>query len=280
MLEDLEHSRILLNVDGNYSFAYRHLFYYFVARYYKDNLDRPDGGTLRQELATMADYLSSDEYSAVLMFVVYFARDSSGIIKKIVNNSKLIFKGEDASDLDSDVKFLNQIPDQANHEFPEEVDLEASRKERREFRDRVDRIGQRMIERERRKFAYGEDLSDKDKFDLAHQNIELLGQVIRNFPGSLPGPEKLEILESCYLLGLRMTRAVLRLLESSIPIYREAILKARKELETATFEEIRKEVDSLLVVLARICALGSIKKYPAASALPTLRRRTTRLSYA
>ncbi len=124
----------------------------------------------------------------------------------------------------------------------------------------MERTKERMVERESRTFTYSEDLSDKDKFDLAHRHIELLGQVIRNFPGSLPGPEKLKILEACYLLGLRLVRALLRLLESSTPMYREAILKARKKLEAATVEEIRKLVDSLVIVLARLCVIGTIKK--------------------
>jgi len=53
---------------------------------------------------------------------------------------------------------------------------------------------------------------------------------------------------------------LLRLLESSTPMYREAILKARKKLEAATVEEIRKLVDSLVIVLARLCVIGTIKK--------------------
>jgi hypothetical protein len=260
MLSDLEDARILLNFDGNFSFAYRHLFYYFVARYYKDNLDRQDGSVLHQELANMADYLSSDEYSAVLMFIIYFARDSAGVIKKLVDNANIVYKPEPPADMDSDVKFLNQFCAQPDPDFPEEVDIVANRQERRETNDRIERSRERLIDRESRKFAYSEELSDKDKFDLAHKHIELLGQVIRNFPGSLPGPEKLAILEACYSLGLRVVGALLRLIESSTVMYRDALLKARKDLEGATLEEIREKVDSIIIILARICVLGTIKK--------------------
>jgi hypothetical protein len=98
------------------------------------------------------------------------------------------------------------------------------------------------------------------KFDLAYKHIELLGQVIRNFPGSLPAAEKLEILEACYLLGLRLIKALLRLIESSTPIYREALLEVRKKLQDKPVEEIRKLVDSLVILLARLCVIGTIKK--------------------
>jgi hypothetical protein len=43
-------------------------------------------------------------------------------------------------------------------------------------------------------------------------------------------------------------------------MYRDALLKARKDLEGATLEEIREKVDSIIIILARICVLGTIKK--------------------
>lgn len=260
MLGDLEDTRVLVGVDGNYSFAYRHLFYYFVARYYKDNLDRQGGSLLRDELALMADQVSSDENSAVLMFVMYFARDSAQIIGKLVRNANRIYQREEPANLDSDVRFLSQFCDEPDLEIPQDIDTAANREERRKFRDRIERTKERLIDRESRSFTYSEELSDKDKFDLAHRHIELLGQIIRNFPGSLPANEKLEILEACYLLGLRMIRALLRLIEASTPIYRDALLEVRQKLKEKSAEEIRKLVDSLIIVMARICVIGTLKK--------------------
>lgn len=270
MLADLEDARVLRRVNGNYSFAYGHFFYYFVARYYKDNLDRTEGGALRQELEYMADHLSRDRYTAILMFVLYFSRDSAGIITRIVENANSIYKNEEPANLNSDVNFLNQFCDQPYPDIPEEVDLAASRTERREFRDRIEKTAERMIHPEARVYTYSEDLADKDKFDLAQKHIELLGQVIRNFPGSLPGPEKLAILEACYSLGLRSIRALLRLIESSIPMYREAVLKTRKDLGNATAEEIRRRVDSTVILLSRICVLGNIKRVSSSVGLADL----------
>ena len=85
MLSDLEQARVLINVDGNYSFGYPHLVYYFIARYYRDNLSRDL--RLREQVEHMVDHVSSDEYASILMFIVYFARDSSDIVKRLVANS-------------------------------------------------------------------------------------------------------------------------------------------------------------------------------------------------
>jgi hypothetical protein len=270
MLDDLEDARVLRKTDGNYSFAYRHFFYYFVARYYKDNLDRDEGPALREELAYMADYLSSNKFAAILMFVIYFCRDSAGVIKKLVENASRVFPSESRADLDVDVEFLNQFCDSPSVNIPEEVDITANRKLRREALDKVERGVAVLTQREERIYSYSEELSDKEKFDLAHKHVELLGQVIRNFPGSLPGPEKLAILDACYSLGLRVIRAVLRLIESSTALHHAALANAKKELEAGTLTKIRETVDAVIILMARLCVLSSVKHVSASVGIADL----------
>ncbi len=270
MLADLEVSRVLVNIDGNYGFTYSHLFHYFVARYYKDNLDRENGAELRKEINRMADYVSSDRYSTVLMFIVYFARDASGVVKKLVNNANLIFANEAPANLESDVSFLNQFCGEAEVKIPEQLDIKANREERREFQDRIDRNQRDIVQPRSGEFLYSEDLSDKEKFDLAYKHMDLLGQVIRNFPGSLPGPEKLEILKSTYLLGLRTASVVLWLLESSTGIYREALKNFGLKNEGDGVNELRKAADGFILIISRICMMVMVKKVSGSVGVPDL----------
>ncbi len=270
MLADLEASRVLVNIDGNYAFAYPHLFHYFVARSYKENLDRENGPALREEISRMADYVSSDKYSTILMFIIYFARDASGVVRKLVDNANRVYANESPASLETDVAFLNQFCEQPDVEIPEKVDVNANREDRREFRDRMDRSEKDIVHPRDREYLYSEDLSDKEKFDLAYKHIELLGQVIRNFPGSLPGPEKLAILKSSYLLGLRTMSVLLRLLESSTGMFREALLKAGKKDQDADANKFRRAVDGLMLLISRICVLVMLKKVSGSVGVPDL----------
>jgi len=258
MLSDLTEARVLIDVDGNYSFAYGHFYSYFIARYYKDNFDREEG--LRGEIEHMANYVSSDQYSAILMFIIYFARDSSEIVQKLVANADRIYLNEDVADLESDVAFLNKLCDPPDVDIPDEVDVGKNRQDRRELHDRIERSAAALENRNKQDIAYSENLSDADKFDLAYRYIGLLGQVIRNFPGSLPGPEKLLILKSAYLLSLRMLRALLRMLDSARSQFGQGLATAIAEHQQLGSEKIEKLVDRLILFLSRLCTLSVIAK--------------------
>jgi UDP-2,3-diacylglucosamine pyrophosphatase LpxH len=262
LLADLEEARVLVNMEGNYAFAYSHLYFYFIARYYRDNLERQGG--LRSEIDHMVDNVSSNEYAAILMFSVYFARHSDEIVKRLVSNANQIYKPEKPADLDKDVDFLNKLGDQSAPVLPDgEIDVAKARTERREFQDRMAQNLNSLPDRPQRAVVYSENLSDTDKFNLAYQHIELLGQVIRNFPASLPGHEKLEILKATYLLGLRLLTALLRLLRTTVEINREQMiegLKAQAGKYGVTEEKLRKVVDILLLMVSRIATFSVIKR--------------------
>ncbi len=258
MLSDLELARVLTNIDGNYSFAYPHLVYYFIARYYRDNLERnPD---LHEEIRRMADHVSSDEYASILMFIIYFARDSSDIVKRLVANADQIYSSETPANLDTDVAFLNQLCDHPDVEVPEQVDIKQNRQERRELADRAARSAAELGDRRKQGITYSEELSDSDKFDLAYRHIGLLGQVIRNFPGSLPGPDKLAILKSTYLLGLRVLRTFLRMLGSTMGGFRQGLAAAANAQGKTDTDTVRELIDFLILLVCRMCTLSVLTR--------------------
>ncbi|HKM47473.1 MAG TPA: metallophosphoesterase [Terriglobales bacterium] len=258
MLSDLELARVLINIDGNYSFEYPHLFYYFIARYYRDNLGRDV--KLRAEIEHMADYVSSDEYASILMFTVYFARDSSDIVKRLVANADQIYSREVPANLDTDVVFLNQLCDHPDVEVPEQVDIKRNRQERRELADRIERSAAELGDRRKQGIAYSDGLSDSDKFDLAYRHIGLLGQVIRNFPGSLPGPDKLAILTSTYMLGLRVLRVLLTMLGTTVGGIRQGLAEAATAQGKTDPKKARELIDFLILLICRMCTLSVLSR--------------------
>ncbi len=208
----------------------------------------------------MADSVSSSQYATILMFVVYFARNSADIVKRLVANADRIYAKEAPANLETDVAFLNQLCEHPDVEIPEEIDVAKAREEQRELNDRIERSAKALPGRGSREIVYNDDLSDTDKFDLAYTHIGLLGQVIRNFPGSLPGPEKLAILKSTYLLGLRVLRVLLAMLSSTATQFRkdvgDTLTAERRNLDP---ERVRKLVDLLMVLISRMCTFSVIK---------------------
>src|SRR5262249_35988902 len=152
----------------------------------------------------------------------------------------------------------NKINAEDDDPLPEgKVDLAENRRRRREARDSVEKSAASMANPGTKEFAYSEELSDAEKFHIAYKHLELLGQVLRNFPGSLPGPEKLAILESTYLLGLRLLTVLFRFFQFSFQDYAEVVKKAAMEDRSAIDEnQAREFVDRLIVFLNRIVVLS------------------------
>ena len=264
LLADLEKAGVLINTEGNYFFSYQHLSHYFLARYYRDNLGRDDGNALRSEINHMVDHVSNDRLAATLMFTLYFSRDSKWIIDRLILNADQIFKTETPSDLRSDVAFFNEFCLESEIKIPDDVDLEKNRRERRELKDSIVRRAEATETSGNSSYRYSDSLSDSDKLDLAYRHIELLGQVIRNFPGSLPGSEKLAILRSTYLLGLRALRVILNLLASSAAGFQGAMKELLDQGDEGPKAEHLARINGLVArfvtVISTIAAFSTLKK--------------------
>lgn len=282
LLADLERERVLVNIEGNYSFGYPHFYYYFVARYYKEHLDRGDGERLRTEIARMVDLVSSEKYATILMFVIYLARDSAGVIDKLVANAKLIYATEPPAGLASEVSFLEDLCGAEETDLPTRVDIEKNREHRRKSRDLAERR-QNISEKERRaEFQYSEDLSDVDKIRLSFRHIDLLGHVIRNFPGSLPGKEKLAILSATYMLALRLLGKLFGILESIVEEAYQNSLKGpdpetRADQQALASKSEEESIYELIGDLGRFFAIAMTLRVASSVGLPELEEAYSRV---
>src|SRR5581483_2668097 len=190
-------------------FRYKYAYYYFVARYLKDNLDE-QGLETRTALNEMADKIYYEEFSNVLMFFVYLTRDR-GVIERLIGNAEQIYAEHGPCDFDSDVAFINKLSIQPA--TPLTLPSEDQEEHRKVVRQELDRaaLAEGLMEVERsgdRRISYNRELDDFIKMNIALKTLEMLGQVLRNFPGSLRGDLKARLTKQAYLLGLRTIRAL------------------------------------------------------------------------
>jgi predicted MPP superfamily phosphohydrolase len=280
MLEDLIGARILALSDGNYRFFYSYYFEYFVARYYKDAFQNPTENTraLAEELSEITDHINLDQYAKILMFFLYFTKNES-VITQLMNNAAQVFARYSAATFESDIEFANSLYKAAPELELPGGSVQENRDERRKAQDEAEK--KLPTPSEGKKIKYSEDLDDGEKLHIASKYLELLGQILRNFPGSLKAKAKLEIAQCTYLLGLRMAAAILDMLRKAVAFYRELLRNAldqqsqelkqarssednRSEAKPATtvasdFKEIGEQADQLFLVLTRLCVLCTIK---------------------
>jgi hypothetical protein len=255
LLDDLQYARVLIHEDGNWWFGYDHYFYYFLARHFKNNLSGPNGTELRKLLSGIVRGLNTGANSTFLMFVIYLTHDPQ-LMDELIALGDSILADVAPAELTSEVEFYNS-KDFAGVQstVPEVVDLNASRQRRRESADRA-AANENARETDEEfglsisQDGYTDQLPLGTKLDYALRCIEVLGQVLRNFTGSLPGDRKMQILRTTYLLGLRALRVMLESLQEATVHAKEEI--AKRDLKRSEDRKFVKSIEHLLTILGQM----------------------------
>jgi Calcineurin-like phosphoesterase len=269
-IDRLESAQVLLEVNGNFSFRYTYVYYYFVARYLQEALrDSTTASEIRKTLYLMADQVYFEDYQGILLFFLYLTKDTE-LIRHIIGNADSIYRNQELCDFDQDVDFINRLYTEPPKVLIPSSDLERNREEYRKRLDE-DREADRFLQVQNEKVAYSEELSETIKLNIAFKTLQLLGQVLRNFPGSLHKDIKLDIARSCYFLGLRVTRAILKIAENNLQDFRNYVAEIiRDHRPSLTDGELAKTADEAVIWLARRMAFGMVKRVSFAVGLERL----------
>jgi hypothetical protein len=159
----------------------------------------------------MADRPLTASNQLTLMFFLFFKKRDA-IIDRLITQADEVFQNEAMSDIASDVRFVDdgvQVLKEA--QINESIDLNAEATSRLEAEDRAEEKADDLTIFNSNE-AYSAALTTAVKVQFATARIELLGQVIRSFSGTLDGVKKQEILEAVFRLGLRSLHATLNML--------------------------------------------------------------------
>lgn len=264
LAEKLRDARILRELDESYSFTQPYILYFFIARYIKENLAaNVDAIELRKKVLEMIEHIAYEPYSYILLILVYLTKDLT-FIEKIIESAQQIFVELSPSDLNKDVEFLNKISPKLEPLALPSSDFEKNRDDYRETLDELDDeddIHETLTDKNSSQMVkYRSDLDDLTKMVIAMRHIELMGQILRNFPGSLMADIKLKLAQELYLLGLRLLQAFLKIAEESIDSFREYYSQLIKEGRPQAKSQKALEADSLVIWLASGASFGIIKK--------------------
>jgi hypothetical protein len=261
VISDLIKAKILCQEGDSYRFTYKGCYFYFVARYISENLGSHES-ELRSELNEMTDRLGWEDYANIIMFFLYLTRDQK-IIERLLANAARMYEEWEPSDLEKDVRFVNDLLT----EKPKKLllplaDIESNRDQ---YRSKQDEVESKFENRDEaapdQRVPYDPSLDEIMKLTIALQNLRVMGQVMRNFPGVLKAEPIYRLAEASYSLGLRMLRRLLALAEQNLEGLRTAFAQLFKERHPlATTEEMENSADQKLIWLTGAVSYGMIKR--------------------
>jgi hypothetical protein len=259
-LKDLMASHMLTYQHGYCTFKYRYIYYYFAAREMNARLQDPAQETeIRGQIKGLIKSIHKEDCANILIFLSYLSQDPF-IRDEMLKNAKEIFKPARPCNLDTDVAFINKMGfelmalslPETNHKRAKEQHLMRKDEGKRVFTDKD-----------------GNDLADEGDVDsqlvvsvnTAFKTIQVIGQVLRNFAGSMRGDIKYRMVEECYLVGLRTLEVILEMIEANLEAFRLYIKKwATEHYEIdGTEREVAIQVNEFCYRLLEFFILGILR---------------------
>ena len=248
----LQRARIVVWDESGYGeFQYPYVYYYFVARYLADNIYRENHTSSIRELITrLVGSLHVEENANIVIFFLYLTKDEISITS-LVERAVSLYSEAAPCNFRSHVEFTSQLTTVRPQMVLEDGDVKAHKDEHR----------QQLDESDATKNADDEDqLEGVIRLNEAFKTLQIMGQVLRNFPGSLEGGTKITIAKESYLLGLRVLGFVFHMVESNLTEFRSIFRSIVEQDERSDEIDLDSAVDFAIYRIMEVIGFGMIKK--------------------
>ena len=199
---------------GDYRFRYKYLYYFFVARYFRDNINKPE---IQESIVSLSQRLHHEESANIVIFLCHLSKDER-ILTAMLSAAKNLFKDSVHFDLSEQTKFLNKVQEQMPELFLGQENPVDNRQQMLEAQDAraltasTDKVDE-VVEVDEAEA----ELTELALINASFKTIQILGQVLKNFSGSLKGEPKRQLVEECYSLGLRVLGKLFVMVEDGLP---------------------------------------------------------------
>lgn len=194
----------------SYSFKYPYIYYFFIAKNLSENLSNIEVQSTIKDLISNLELRTNMD---ILMFLTHHSKDES-IISGIVDRASLLFKEFNETKLDIDTQFIDDIA----KSLPE---ISYTEEYKQTHENRLDRENTKDLNEESKALPSeygiedneGENVDTDDikepsgrlisELNTTFKSLELLGQISRNYYGSLKLNQKKKLLEEAFSAPLR-----------------------------------------------------------------------------
>lgn len=234
-----------LNVDlieeGNkeIKFKYPYIHYYYTAKYLSINIDKEE---VKHIITHMAQNLQDEEYADIMIFLCHLSKNDY-IIHSVLSCANDILNEINEFDFNKFKSLRITFDKYIGQNFVPEVGIEERQEEILERKDRFEENKDKMNEdKEEMKKSSKETLEQMETLDGAYKSIEVMGQILKNYPGTIEGETKIGLLEEIHNLGMRTLTYAYNMLHSRIE---SALQEAKDIVYKKIQEENQKQIGAL-----------------------------------
>lgn len=228
-------SRLIKEVAPNtFKFRYPYAFYFFSGRHIAYNLNNPD---VKQQINYMSQRLYNEKYGNIIIFVCHFANNVE-IIENILLVAYYSLEKYDIFDFDKHTDIFEKAKGIMDNILTKSIvgtenDVEVNCKNELTIKDELGLQDGSVCEPKDVSDEIDEREKDIASLSAAMRALDVLGQIIVNYPGDIDGEVKISIIDEIHKLGMRITEAMLSsigLLEKEFVEYVVEYVKEKKKI--------------------------------------------------
>lgn len=201
-----------------YKFKYPYIFYYFCGNYLVKNYSNPE---VKKVVEYMSTKLHIRTYGNIIIFLCHITSNRD-IVDNILINAYDTLKDYNEFDFDKTNPIFMDIREAVDALIPQRIassdeDISTNKDKRLVRMDDAGINDGKIIENED---TIHDELSDDEKEkDMASvvaalKTVEVLGEILQNYPLSIDGVQKVEIIDEIHKLGMRAVQAIIRTIRS------------------------------------------------------------------
>jgi len=253
----IEERNHLIRIKHNF------IYYYFLARYLRNTLQSEN---TKKMLTELINKLYKDENANILIFLTHLSKDNF-ILETILNCSRSVFINIKPLEMDSDCTSIDGLIETLPKLIVENEDIRHNRELHRKKLEANERL-QEVPDYNKEPSDSKEDeeiskvLMNNLRFSI--KTLQVLGQIAKNYYGSLTIDQLHEVVEEVYLLGLRTLNSCIIFLENNteavVALISDRLTEILKEKNIEIEEQKRTDIAKKLTFNLCLMLVGNFIK--------------------
>lgn len=244
----------------SYKFRYPYIFYYFAGRYIAYHIDDKN---VIDIIDDMSGKLYIEDYGNIMIFVCHFANNKE-VIESVLLNAYCTLDSYPTFDFTESDSVLSDISAAIVALIPETIgsNYDVENNKNRQLSE-LDDAGINDGSVRESEAVIDEDVSEKDLAALsaAFKTLDVLGQILQNYPGDVDGDLKVKIINELHSLGMRAVQVIIQTVESyQQDLVQFIIERSAKEHKYIKKEEVENIIRKLLDMFVSGMVRGMINK--------------------
>lgn len=276
----------ILEQDGSdIYFKYDYIYYYFIASSLRDEISDLE---TREIISRLSKTLHEDSSANILLFLTHLTKDPF-IVGQMISAAAVVFPNTKRATLSRGMNILSGNEEEGVNTFQDE-DVRTSRRERKRFLDSKANMAEEAEGGEESNESTSQGVANENlalteeqekymaSIGVAMKTLQILGQLLKNYVGTMDKITKNQLVNECVGIGLRTLGSVLDSFEPNKEFFIQTMTEIFQDEDASlTYQAAKNKAVQSIFGMVHNNSYGAIRRISNAIGSPLLTQVYDRL---